>query len=166
MPGATSELDASRPDGTEVAYTLCFPKSFTASLKGCRVNVRGTEYRVIGDRSATTRKTPQAIGTSPWKWGAPMAKCKVKFEWKGWKRGGYAEVMNSGAVQTLLKKKADAAAASCNSSFSRHPRRGCRLHSPQVQGQARKRLRGYHGDSARPCERAQAQPPQIHVRRR
>ena len=40
-PGATSELDASRPDGTEVAYTLCFPKSFTASLKGCRVNVRG-----------------------------------------------------------------------------------------------------------------------------
>lgn len=48
-PGATSELDASRPDGTEVAYTLCFPKSLTASLKGCRVNVRGTEYRVIGD---------------------------------------------------------------------------------------------------------------------
>ena len=53
-----------------------------------------------------------------------MAKCKVKFEWKGWKRGGYAEVMNSGAVQTLLKKKADAAAASCNSSFSRHPGEG------------------------------------------
>ena len=39
-----------------------------------------------------------------------MAKCKVKCEWKGWKRGGYAEVMNSGAVQALLKKKADAAA--------------------------------------------------------
>ena len=109
-PGATSELDASRPDGTEVAYTLCFPKSFTASLKGCRVNVRGTEYRVIGDPQ---RYDPEK--TSPWKWGAPMAKCKVKFEWKGWKRGGYAEVMNSGAVQTLLKKKADAAAASCNS---------------------------------------------------
>lgn len=53
-----------------------------------------------------------------------MAKCKVKFEWKGWKRDGYAEVMNSGAVQTLLKKKADAAAASCNSSFSRHPGEG------------------------------------------
>lgn len=48
-PGATSDLDASRPDGVEVAYTLCFPKSFTAPLKGCRVNVRGTEYRVIGD---------------------------------------------------------------------------------------------------------------------
>lgn len=48
-PGATSELDASRPDGVEVAYTLCFPKSFTASLKRCRVNVRGAEYRVIGD---------------------------------------------------------------------------------------------------------------------
>ena len=53
-----------------------------------------------------------------------MAKCKVKFKWKGWKRGGYAEVMNSGAVQALLKKKADAAAASCNSSFSRHPGEG------------------------------------------
>lgn len=36
----------------------------------------------------------------------------------------YAEVMNSGAVQALLKKKADAAAASCNSSFSRHPGEG------------------------------------------
>lgn len=48
-PVATSDLDASRPDGVGVAYTLCFPKSFTASLKGCRVNVRGTEYRVIGD---------------------------------------------------------------------------------------------------------------------
>lgn len=48
-PGATADLDSTRPNGVTVAYTLCFPKSFTASLKGCRVNVRGAEYRVIGD---------------------------------------------------------------------------------------------------------------------
>ena len=27
------------------------------------------------------------------------AKCEVKIKWKGWNRGGYAEVMNGGGVQ-------------------------------------------------------------------
>lgn len=42
-----------------------------------------------------------------------MAKtrCKVKIEWKGWKRGGYAEVMNSGGVQGMLDSHVDAAKA-------------------------------------------------------
>nr|DAI93300.1 MAG TPA: hypothetical protein [Caudoviricetes sp.] len=42
-----------------------------------------------------------------------MAKtgCKVKIEWKGWKRGGYAEVMNSGGVQDMLDSHVDAAKA-------------------------------------------------------
>lgn len=42
-----------------------------------------------------------------------MAKtrCKVKIEWKGWKRGGYAEVMNSGGVQGMLDSYVDAAKA-------------------------------------------------------
>lgn len=42
-----------------------------------------------------------------------MAKtgCKVKIEWKGWKRGGYAEVMNGGGVQGMLDSHVDAAKA-------------------------------------------------------
>lgn len=49
-PGATSDvLDSTRPDGTRVAFTLGFPKSFTAPLRGCRVTVRGIECAVVGD---------------------------------------------------------------------------------------------------------------------
>lgn len=48
-PGATSDLDASRPDGVAVAYTLCFPKSYGGGLRGCSVEVRGGEYEVVGD---------------------------------------------------------------------------------------------------------------------
>ena len=49
-PGATSDvLDSTRPDGTRVALTLGFPKTFTAPLRGCRVLVRGIECAVIGD---------------------------------------------------------------------------------------------------------------------
>ena len=49
-PGATSDvLDSTRPDGTRVAFTLGFPKTFTAPLRGCRVLVRGIECDVIGD---------------------------------------------------------------------------------------------------------------------
>ena len=49
-PGSTSDvLDSTRPDGTRVAFTLGFPKSFTAPLRGCRVLVRGIECAVIGD---------------------------------------------------------------------------------------------------------------------
>ena len=49
-PGATSDvLDGTRPDGTRVAFTLGFPKSYTAPLRGCRVLVRGIECAVIGD---------------------------------------------------------------------------------------------------------------------
>ena len=49
-PGATSDvLDSTRPDGTRIAFTLGFPKSFTAPLRGCRVLVRGIECAVIGD---------------------------------------------------------------------------------------------------------------------
>ncbi len=50
------------------------------------------------------------------------AKCKVKFEWKGWKRGGYAEVMNGPGVQGLLDQKAGAVLSAANASFS--PRAG------------------------------------------
>ena len=49
-PGSTSDvLGSTRPDGTRVAFTLGLPKTFTASLRGCRVIVRGIECAVIGD---------------------------------------------------------------------------------------------------------------------
>lgn len=51
-PGATSDMEAARPDGTVVAYTLHFPKTYTGSLRNCEVELpapwEGT-YRVIGD---------------------------------------------------------------------------------------------------------------------
>ncbi len=48
-PGSTSDLDASRPEGVTVSFTLCFPKSYEGELRGCSVVVRGTEYSVVGD---------------------------------------------------------------------------------------------------------------------
>lgn len=46
------------------------------------------------------------------------AKCEVKIKWKGWNRGGYAEVMNGWGVQAMLDQKANAAVAACNSTFT------------------------------------------------
>lgn len=54
-PGSTSNVvESARPDGTRVAFTLGFPKSFTAPIRGCRVVVRGTEYAVVGDPQPLT----------------------------------------------------------------------------------------------------------------
>ena len=62
-PGATSDvLDSTRPDGTRVAFTLGFPKTFTASLRGCRVLVRGIECAVVGDPQ------PYAADNTPGAW--------------------------------------------------------------------------------------------------
>lgn len=63
MPGATSDVtESTRLHGTRVVYSLGFPKSFTASLRGCRVVVRGKEYAVIGDpQQATAANLPE-----PW----------------------------------------------------------------------------------------------------
>lgn len=49
QPGASKSLDASRPDGVSVAYTLHFPKTWTAPLRGCFVSVRGELFSVVGD---------------------------------------------------------------------------------------------------------------------
>ena len=48
--------------------------------------------------------------------------CKVKFGQFKWNRAGYAEVMNSGDVQSLVRRHAQATLASANGSFS--PPRG------------------------------------------
>lgn len=48
-PGSTAALDATRPNGVTVYFSLGFPKTFKESLRGCSVVVRGREYQVIGD---------------------------------------------------------------------------------------------------------------------
>ena len=53
-PGATSDMDATRPEGVTVAYTLHFPKTYAGSLRGCSVEVRGTLHDVVGDPQRTT----------------------------------------------------------------------------------------------------------------
>ena len=54
-PGSTSDVeDVARPDGTRAAFTLGFPKTFSKPLRGCRVEVRGRAYAVIGDPQPNT----------------------------------------------------------------------------------------------------------------
>ena len=61
-PGATSDLDETRPYGVTVAYTLHFPKTYTQPLKDCLIDVRGVEYKVIGDpKPYTPENTPGAF---------------------------------------------------------------------------------------------------------
>lgn len=48
-PGATADLDPSRPEGVRVAYTVHFPKGYGKSLRGCSMVIDGETYRVIGD---------------------------------------------------------------------------------------------------------------------
>ena len=49
-PGPASGVASSdRPAGTRASYTLAFPKTFCGSLRGCRVEVRGETFAVVGD---------------------------------------------------------------------------------------------------------------------
>lgn len=61
-PGATSNMDATRPEDVTVAFTLHFPKTYTGSLRGCSVEVRGEAYDVVGDPQRTT----DAATPDPW----------------------------------------------------------------------------------------------------
>lgn len=48
--GATNDaMEANRPDGTVVAYTIAFPKSYAASLRGALVEFGGESFAVVGD---------------------------------------------------------------------------------------------------------------------
>lgn len=62
-PGATSDLDAARPDGAKVDMTFHFPKGYAASLKGCLVTYGERTYKVVGDPQ------PYVPGSVPGKWG-------------------------------------------------------------------------------------------------
>lgn len=64
-PGPLADVDdATRPAGVRVEWSLIWPKTYTASLAGCRVIVRGgTASNIIGD--------PQAFPRSPTQWDRP-----------------------------------------------------------------------------------------------
>lgn len=47
-PGATDDLERQHPDGVRVAYTLHFPKTFNADLRGALVTFHGETFRVVG----------------------------------------------------------------------------------------------------------------------
>lgn len=64
-PGATTDLEAIRPEGAAVSFTLHFPKSYTMSLRGCRVCVRGGEYRVVGDPQPYTMENTPGLYNRP-----------------------------------------------------------------------------------------------------
>ena len=59
-------LSNTRLDGTKADLRLHFPKTFTASLRGCKVVVRGKEYRVSGDPA------PYTDANTPTRWHMPV----------------------------------------------------------------------------------------------
>ena len=68
-PGSTSDLDASRPNGVTVAYTLHFPKDYAGVLEGCSVALPAPYsgiYRVIGNPSA------YMDANTPTEWNRPV----------------------------------------------------------------------------------------------
>ena len=61
-PGSTDDLDETRPEGVEVAYSLYFPKAYAKSLRSCRVEVRGERFEVVGD----PRPYPEHLTPGDW----------------------------------------------------------------------------------------------------
>ncbi|GAA4774613.1 hypothetical protein GCM10023351_18770 [Microbacterium gilvum] len=67
-PGPRADIpDAFRPVGTVVAWNLHFPKTFTGSLRGAKVSVRGgAPCDVIGDPQ------PFTLANTPTRWHMPV----------------------------------------------------------------------------------------------
>lgn len=61
-PSSTSDLGADRPEGDRTEIELHFPKSYTSSLRGCKVLWRGDEWAVQGDPQ------PYAAALTPGDW--------------------------------------------------------------------------------------------------
>lgn len=68
-PGATDDLEAARPEGVSVAYTLHFPKTYTGDLEGCTVELPAPwscTCSVIG------KPTPYIDANTPTPWHMPV----------------------------------------------------------------------------------------------
>lgn len=69
VPGATEDMEASRPEGVTVAFTLHFPKGYEKSLEGCSVELPAPwagAYRVVGD------PRPYMDANTPTRWHMPV----------------------------------------------------------------------------------------------
>lgn len=64
-PGPRTDIDdSSRPTGVKVEWSLMWPKTYTKSLAGCRVIVRGGRpLHIVGD--------PHAFAHAPTRWNRP-----------------------------------------------------------------------------------------------
>lgn len=69
-PGATSDMDATRPEGVTVSYTLHFPKTYKGDLRGCSVEVRSEVFDVVGD----PMRTNEAATPGPWNMAVEVAR--------------------------------------------------------------------------------------------
>lgn len=68
-PGGTDDLEAARPEGVSVDYTLHFPKGYAAPLEGCSVELPspwGCTCRVVGD------PRPYIDANTPTAWHLPV----------------------------------------------------------------------------------------------
>lgn len=68
-PGVTADLEASRPEGVNVAFTLHFPKGYTSSLEGCDITLPAPwscTCHVIGN------PTPYIDANTPTQWHMPV----------------------------------------------------------------------------------------------
>lgn len=74
-------------------------------------------------------------------------KCAVKFGRFKWSRKGYAEVMDSGPVQSLVAAPARAIRSSCNAGFTPEHGEGPGYDMKRIQG---KLARGYVVTTATP----------------
>lgn len=68
-PGASDDIEAARPEGVTVAFTLHFPKTFSGTLEGALVDLPepyGGTYRVIG------KPSPYMASNTPTPWHMPV----------------------------------------------------------------------------------------------
>lgn len=68
-PMSTADLGEERPNGEESRLRLHFPGSYTASLRGCRVEAMGKLWAVVGD--------PLRIPDSPLPWDREVEAVRV-----------------------------------------------------------------------------------------
>lgn len=72
-PGSTAgDASDANPHRVRSALTLHFPKGFGASLRGCRVEVRGAAYEVVGDPA------PYYEAGTPGPWCMPVEVRRVQ----------------------------------------------------------------------------------------
>lgn len=72
-PGPRKDVEGPiRPDGVEIAYNLHFPKTFTGSLRGAKIVVRGEPFAVVGDPK------PYTLENTPTRWHMPVEVSNVE----------------------------------------------------------------------------------------